>query len=119
MPAPFSSSKKGQSTQNIVPQPVNNLNNKSQKDKQALKGPKIQAVTAVKASNIEAKEETIKDSPGVVTKLSTWKAFFDLEEIQTGFAQMKSKKVEVELPDEEGGSDSEISEDNFDQKELY
>ena len=31
---------------------------------------------------------------------------------------MKSRKVEVELPDEEGGSDSEISEDNFDQKEL-
>ena len=31
---------------------------------------------------------------------------------------MKSKKVDVELPDEEGGSDSEISDDNFDQKEL-
>ena len=58
-------------------------------------------------------------SPSVVTKLNTWKSFFDLEEIQTGFAQMKSRKVDVELPDEEGGSDSEISEDNFDQKELY
>ena len=31
---------------------------------------------------------------------------------------MKSKKPEKELSDEEDGSDSEISEDNFDQKEL-
>ena len=57
-------------------------------------------------------------SPSLVTKLKTWKEFFELEEIQKGYAQMKSKKPEKELSEEEDGSDSEISEDNFDQKEL-
>lgn len=51
----------------------------------------------------------------VVTKLKSWKEFFNLEELQTGYAQMKSKKVEKELSEESDGSDSAPSCDNFDE----
>ena len=55
----------------------------------------------------------------VVTKLKSWDEFFDPEELQTGIACMKqSMKALTERSDEEDGSDSEPSVDNYEQDEL-
>ena len=82
-----------------------------------LKGPKIAAVTQQDESNVEA------SIASVVTKLKGWKEFFDLEEFEHGVASMsKSKKQEAQrntqLSEEDGGSDSEPSVDNFDAAQL-
>ena len=53
----------------------------------------------------------------MVTKLKGWKEFFDPEEFQFGIELMQKpekKKVLTELSEEDGGSDSEPSVDNFD-----
>lgn len=56
-----------------------------------------------------------------MTKLKSWQEFFDLEEFESGLRHMQNTdKVLTELSEkgDESGSDSNPSEDNFDQKEL-
>ncbi len=68
------------------------------------------AATAIAADN------------AIVTKLKSWKEFFDLEEFQCGFVDMQksTKKKEKEKEDVKSsdGSDSEPSVDCFELTEL-
>ena len=51
--------------------------------------------------------------------MKKWSEFFDFEELESGIEHMKKPIDQVtELSEEEDGSDSEPSVDNYDQREL-